>query len=114
MIAALLQEKLRAVVQYVPGRTKIRKVAVCCGSGGEFHLEAKTLGCDALLTGEARYHDFIDAQASGIGLFACGHFETEAGICRVLQQRLRSKFPELPVFVSDRLNPIITVNENGC
>ena len=107
--ALLLKKKLNAAVSYVPSPKPIRRVGVCCGGGGEFFKEAADLGCDALLTGEAKYHDFADAKTLGIGLFAAGHFETENGICRVFERLLKESFPALNVTVSDRKNPIRTV-----
>lgn len=108
--AKLLAEKLGAVVRYLPCADKISKVAVCSGSGASFFCCAKELGCDALVTGDASYHDFLDAGHSGIAVFAAGHFETEVIIAEKLQKILSGKFTETEFVVSDRLNPILTVN----
>ena len=107
--AKLLAEKLGAVVRYSSCADKISKVAVCSGAGADFFACAKELGCDALVTGDASYHDFLDAEHSGIAIFAAGHFETEVIIAEKLQKLLAEKFTEIQFVLSDRLNPILTV-----
>ena len=59
------------------GKDEIRKIAVAGGSGGAFVETAKKLGADALLTGEAKHHHFIQAEALSILLLEAGHFHTE-------------------------------------
>lgn len=53
------------------------KIGVCSGGGGEFAQEAKDLGCDVLVTGEASWADVIAAENCGIKLECRGHYETE-------------------------------------
>ncbi|MBR3975379.1 MAG: Nif3-like dinuclear metal center hexameric protein [Clostridia bacterium] len=106
--AKLLSEKLGAAVRFSACADKIKKVAVCSGAGADFFESAKELGCDALVTGDASYHDFLDAEQSGISVFAAGHFETEVIIVEKLQKILAEKFKETEFVVSDRPNPILT------
>lgn len=108
--ASLLRDRLGGAVRFADGGRPVKKSAVCSGSGGEFFREASALGCDALITGEASYHDFLDAAGLGLSLFAAGHFETENPVCEKLQVFLRQTCPGVPVMVSDRKNAIITVN----
>lgn len=82
---------------------KIDRFAVCGGSGGGFIADAVAAGAQAYITGDIRYHDFIDF-ADKIFLVDCGHFETEM-LCRNLLARLiREAFPELPVHISEKEN----------
>ncbi len=106
--AKLLSEKLGATVRFSAMEGNIRKVAVCSGAGASFFADAKALGCDALVTGDASYHDFLDAMHSGIAVFAAGHFETEVIIVEKLQKILAEKFEDTEFVVSDRPNPILT------
>lgn len=55
--------------------TRIRRLALCGGSGAEFVDEAKKMGADAFLTGEIRYHSYFGQ--SDILLIEAGHYETE-------------------------------------
>jgi putative NIF3 family GTP cyclohydrolase 1 type 2 len=59
-----------------PART-IERVAVACGAGGEFIPDALRCGADVLLTGEARFHDYLAARAEGLSLLLPGHYATE-------------------------------------
>ena len=72
-----IKNVLNGTVRFNCLNKNIKKVAVCSGSGSEYLSLAKELNCDALLTGDASHHAFLDANEMGIVLFACGHFETE-------------------------------------
>ena len=55
--------------------TRIRRLALCGGSGSDFIAEAESLGADAYLTGEMHYHSWFGHP--DILLIEAGHFETE-------------------------------------
>ena len=46
------------------------------------------MGADALLTGECKYHEFLEAAHRGITLVAAGHFATEQVVLPALQALL--------------------------
>lgn len=52
-------------------------IGVCSGGAGEFAEEAKRLGCDLYLTGEANWGDVIAAENCGMPMVCAGHYETE-------------------------------------
>ena len=79
------------------------------GAGADEFAEAKRAGCTAMVTGDASYHDFLDAQAAGVSLFAAGHYETEIVIVDALIKKLSAAFPEAEFIPSERQNPIKTV-----
>ena len=108
--ALYLQSLLDGAVRYIDAGRPIKKAAVCCGSGGEFYKEAAALDCDALITGDADHHDFLDAAAIGVSLFAAGHFETETPVTGVIAEKLSTRFPELPVLQYPRRNAITTLS----
>ncbi|MBR5410805.1 MAG: Nif3-like dinuclear metal center hexameric protein [Clostridia bacterium] len=108
-VAALLKARLSGAVSYIDDGKPVRKAALCGGDGGSFLQDADSLGCDALITGEAGYHDFLDAKTLGVSLFAAGHYETEAPVMTALRKTIKNAFPDIPVTVSDRKNSILTV-----
>lgn len=57
--------------------TKVRLVATAPGSGRGLVADALAGGADVMLTGELRYHDALDALASGLAVIECGHDATE-------------------------------------
>jgi putative NIF3 family GTP cyclohydrolase 1 type 2 len=79
---------------------RVLRVAVACGSGGEFLDDAARAGADVLLTGEARFHSGIEAEALGIGLVTAGHHATERPGVEELAQRIALAFPSLTVWPS--------------
>lgn len=77
-----------------------RQVAVACGSAGELIPAAHACGCDVLLTGEARFHACLEAEAAGLSLLLAGHYATERPGVEQLAQVLSSEFPELDAWAS--------------
>lgn len=98
-LAATAAEVLDAKVRWCDGGKSIETLAVCGGAGGDLAADVAALGVDALLTGDADYHDFLDAEQLGITLIAAGHFETENPVVPVLADALQNRFSELEVVV---------------
>ena len=96
-LAATAAEQLSAKVRWCDGGRTIETLAVCGGSGGDLVADVAALGIDALVTGDAGYHDFLDAEQLGVTLVAAGHFETEAPVVPVRADRLRAQFPQVEI-----------------
>jgi len=77
----------------------IEKAAVVGGSGGDFIEAAKNAGAQALITGEAKHHHFLDAQALGLLLIEAGHFSTERCFVDKAFMSLQSRLDELQLNV---------------
>jgi hypothetical protein len=89
--------------QYVgePGKL-VERVAVACGGADDFLRDAARAGADAFVTGEARFHRALEAEAMGMGLVVAGHHATERPAVEMLADRLGSAFPALTVWASRR------------
>jgi dinuclear metal center YbgI/SA1388 family protein len=83
------------------GPDQITVVGVACGSAAEFLPDAARLGCDTFVTGEARFHAVLEAQASGINLILTGHYASERPAVEALADRLHRKLPALCCFASE-------------
>jgi len=107
--AGYVKDKLKANgVRYTVGGEKIvSRVAVGGGSCSEFMELAATLGCDAFVTSDIKYHDFQNAEVLGLHLVDAGHFPTEDVVCPVVVEKLSNAFPELMVQKSARHGDII-------
>jgi len=107
--AGYVKEKLGANgVRYaVCGEKSVQRVAVGGGSCSEFASLAATLGCDAFVTADIKYHDFQNAEVLGIHLIDAGHFPTENMICPVVAEKLKRAFVGLEVTLSARHRDII-------
>ena len=67
---------------------KIKKVAVCGGSGASLLHKAAFAGADVLVTGDVKYHEGQDALAAGIAIIDAGHFATEQPVISYVTQYL--------------------------
>lgn len=103
-----LKLKLNGTVRYNNLNKNIGRIAVCSGSGSDYLELAKELGCDALLTGDASHHSFLDANETGIVLFAAGHFETEMIAIKPLLEKIENEF-NIDCILAAQNTPIITV-----
>ena len=64
-------------------------IGICSGGAGEFAEEAKNLGCDLYLTGEASWGDVIAAENCGMRMICAGHYETEVFGVRALSKAMK-------------------------
>lgn len=87
-------EKLQSQVRaYGKSSTKIETVGVVGGSGGSYWLKARIAGCDALVTGEVRHHEAVEAAESGFCVIEAGHYATEQPGVVELSKRLGDLLP---------------------
>ena len=80
----------------------VRKVAVACGSAGQFLEPAQELGCDLLVTGETNFHTCLEAESTGVALLLPGHYASERFAVEHLADVIASEFNELSVWPSHR------------
>ena len=79
---------------------RVERVALACGAGDDFLKDAAWLRADVLLTGEARFHRALEAEAIGLGLITAGHYATERLGVEELAERIAAIFPSLTVWCS--------------
>lgn len=77
-----------------PARS-ISCVAVVGGSGGDFVAAANQEGAQALVTGEAKHHHFIEAAARGLLLVEAGHYQTECAFAGRITMSLQARLNEV-------------------
>lgn len=95
--AALKIERLQFVAAE---RATITTVGVACGSAAEFLPDAVRQGCQALVTGEARFHACLEARDAGILLVLAGHYATERPGVEQLARLISAAHPALTVWSS--------------
>lgn len=77
------------------------RVGIVCGAGGSMlHLATKHQ-CDVFVTGEATYHQVLEAQASGITLMLMGHFASERFAMRKLASLISAALPSVECLASE-------------
>jgi dinuclear metal center YbgI/SA1388 family protein len=90
----------RAVQLVGAANREIRRAAVVCGAGGDFVADAVRSRADVLVTGEARFHDYLAASAQGLALLLPGHYASERLGAEDLARRLQGHWPDLEVWAS--------------
>lgn len=90
-----------AQLQYVGDLNReVTQLGIACGAAAEFLRDAAQKGCEALLTGEARFHACLEAVAENIALILPGHYATERPAMEHLAEMLQTKFGDLTVIAS--------------
>lgn len=87
-------------VRYAGPGGEVFHVAVGGGACGDFEADAIAAGCDAFVTSDLSYHQFLDAAGKGINLIDAGHFPTEDPICTAICSYLSVRFSKLAVIKS--------------
>lgn len=77
-----------------------RTIGVCSGGAGGFATEAKALGCDMYVTGEADWGEVITAENIGMEMICAGHYETETFGVKALMKAMKKALKISTVFVS--------------
>ncbi len=85
---------------------KIKKVAICGGSGSFLLATAIAWGADAFISADFKYHEFFDADGK-ILIADIGHYESEQFTKELLYEFLREKFHTFAIIFSNTVtNPI--------
>lgn len=88
------------------GEVKGRTVGVCSGGAGAFAEEAKRLGCDHFVTGEADWGEVIAAENCGLQMDCLGHYETEVGGVRAVAAAMKKALKVRTVDLTETLAPV--------
>ncbi|MDA7803795.1 Nif3-like dinuclear metal center hexameric protein [Crocinitomix sp.] len=84
----------------------IKKVAWCGGSGSFLLNHAKAKKADIFITGDFKYHEFLDAE-NKLVIADIGHFESEQYTIELLDEILRKKFTTFaPCLTEIKTNPV--------
>ncbi|MGN0847414.1 MAG: Nif3-like dinuclear metal center hexameric protein [Kiritimatiellia bacterium] len=82
-----------------------KKVGVCSGGAGSFAPEAKELGCDLYITGEADWGETIAAENVGMPLICAGHYQTETFGVKALAKGMKKAL---------RIDTVFLPREDAC
>jgi putative NIF3 family GTP cyclohydrolase 1 type 2 len=87
-------------------RKRVKKIAVCTGSGSFLISHALANQADVFLTSDLKYHDFFDPQHQMI-LADIGHYESEQFVKELISSVLIEKFPTFAFLISKiNTNPV--------
>lgn len=80
--------------------TKIKKVALCGGSGSFLTQKAISAGADVFISADFKYHDYFLAEKK-ILIADIGHYETEICTKELFYEVITKKFSNIVVLISD-------------
>ena len=86
---------------------KVRRVALCGGSGADFIDAAKEAGADLYLTADLKYHDFQEATPT-MALADIGHYESEQFAKEIIFHAISEKFSTFACRISDAQKSIVS------
>ncbi|MCU7496764.1 MAG: Nif3-like dinuclear metal center hexameric protein [Ignavibacteria bacterium] len=105
-------------LRYTTGSgAKVKKVALCGGSGSDLIPAAISSGAEAFVTADIKYHTFQDAEGK-ILLVDAGHYETEFPVLEEVKRRFESLIEEkgagIKVYIySGTTNPVNFFQNKG-
>ena len=90
----------------VPPTHRVKKVALCGGSGSFLLKTALAAGADAYVTADVKYHEFFDAENRMLTA-DIGHYETEKHTKQLFFEILSKKFSNFALYLSEtNTNPV--------
>ena len=102
----LVRDQLRADgLRFYDADRPVKRLVVCGGAGGEALYTAAALDCDTYVTGEIKYHHWLDGKELGLNLVEAGHFCTENVVVPVIRDMIIEGFPALDVRISASHGP---------
>ncbi len=85
---------------------KIKKVAICGGSGSFLIHSAKLSGADIFISADIKYHDFFEADGNML-IADIGHYESEQFTKELIYDILIKKIPTFALRISEmETNPV--------
>lgn len=96
-----------AVIRYTkPHKKRVKKVAICGGSGSFLLSKAIANEADMFITADFKYHEFFDAD-NKIIIADIGHYESEQFTKELFMEILQKKIPNFATHLSSiSTNPI--------
>ena len=86
---------------------KVRKAAICPGSGKSVIGKAIAAGAQVLVTGDIDHHDGLDAAAQGLAIIDAGHYGVEKIFIPYMKQYLEANTTGVQVIAQPVKQPFI-------
>ncbi|MFW6229922.1 MAG: Nif3-like dinuclear metal center hexameric protein [Halanaerobium sp.] len=91
LIAKIKEKYQLEHLKVVKAKNKIKRIALCSGSGADFIKDAYYQGADLYLTGDVKFHEAQRAEELGISLIDFGHYGSEKFVRELLFDRLNAE-----------------------
>jgi dinuclear metal center YbgI/SA1388 family protein len=101
-LAARCRDRLGSAVRTAGELDRpVRTVALCGGAGAFLIPDAVSAGAEAIVTGDVKHHQALDAVAAGLTVIDAGHHGTEWPFVSTLSRVLARSVPEATVTASE-------------
>jgi len=98
--------KTRCIRHTALRNRRVRRVAVCGGSGSFLLPKARSAGADVFVTADFKYHEFFDAEKQLV-IADVGHYESEQYTIELIQGILKRKFRTFASYCTEvNTNPV--------
>lgn len=93
-------------IRYSGQSKRIKRVAVCGGSGISLKGKAMAAGADAFVTSDIKYHEYFTEKDYFL-LIDAGHYESEFPVVEAIRKELAEAFEQLQVDATEQVtNPM--------
>lgn len=93
-------------IKYTPVTKKIKKIALCGGSGSFLRMDAMYQGADVFITSDMKYHEFFDSEWQ-MSIMDIGHYESEQFTKELIFNYIKKNVLSLPTQISSvNTNPV--------
>lgn len=89
--------KYKDIKLYGSKKNKIKKIAICGGSGADFMDNAIKYKADLYITGDIKHHNAQYAYENNLMLMDLTHFHGEKLVMEEVEKRLKERFSDLKV-----------------
>lgn len=92
------------------GSDKIRRVAICGGSGSSLLNLAEATGAEVFITGDVKYHT---ALSSPMPILDVGHHSIEEKMMELFSRQLAQDLPEMEILFVPSISPFTILHSKG-
>lgn len=108
-LAEKISERLgEKIIFYGDNDKLVRRVAIVGGSGSSTIDTVIDKGCQVLITGDIKHHDYMDALERNLAIIDAGHYSTEVIICEEIALYLsKNDISDIKIFPEKNQRKII-------
>lgn len=105
-VISFLRRQVKFMIPVGDRKAKVRKVAICAGSGGDLLERVVSLRGDLYITSDLKYHQILQAMSSGVNVVLLSHHEMEESSLIYLVREIKKLLPRLEVELIRERDPL--------
>jgi dinuclear metal center YbgI/SA1388 family protein len=91
----------------------IKKVVVMCGAYDLDADQVLSMGADAVVCGEMRYHEALDLAGMGVHVVQAGHHGTERFFMSLIDKWIKDKYPDIGIICAGFSDPPLVLYDGA-